>query len=183
MDKIHFKSESNEWSTPQEFFDRLNAEFDFHLDVAATKKNTKCQYYYTLQDDAISKDWSRANECRALNTVKSEDNDLILKAPCEYNQTVWCNPPYGKAQKDFIRKAHFEFLTYNTKTVLLIPARTDTRMWGDFIFKYASEIRFITGRLKFGGCKDPAPFPSAVVIFGTRKYGEIPIISTMKAKV
>lgn len=153
---VHFTSNTNEWSTPQDFYNRLDEEFHFGLDVAATHENAKCELYFTKEDDAISKNWHNYG-------------------------TIWCNPPYGPAQKDFIRKAQFEYANYGTKTVLLIPARTDTLIWGNFIFKYASEIRFITGRLKFGGSTNSAPFPSAVVCFGTTSNS--PVITTMKARI
>ena len=52
--------------------------------------------------------------------------------------------------------------------VMLLPARTDTRWFHDYIYGKA-EVRFIRGRLKFGGSKNSAPFPSMVVIFGERK--------------
>ena len=48
---------------------------------------------------------------------------------------------------------------------MLIPARTDTRAFHEYIY-HKAEIRFIRGRLKFGGAKNSAPCPSMVVVFG-----------------
>lgn len=76
---------------------------------------------------------------------------------------VFCNPPYSNV-KEWIKKAYEESLC-GTKVVLLIPARTDTKAWHDYIFPYAKKIEFIKGRLKFGNSKNPAPFPSAVITF------------------
>ena len=137
---IHFKSESNEWETPQDLFDKLNEEFDFTLDPCATKENAKCKKYYTKQDNGYMQDW--------------------------IDEIVFMNHPYGREISKWIEKAHYETIQQeDCFVVCLIPARTDTKYWHEFIFPYA-EIRFLKGRLKFGGHKNSAPFPSAIVIFG-----------------
>ena len=74
--------------------------------------------------------------------------------------TAWCNPPYGREIANWVRKASEESGT----VVMLLPARTDTRWFHEFVWK-KTEIRFIKGRLKFGGAKASAPFASMVVIF------------------
>lgn len=79
--------------------------------------------------------------------------------------TVFCNPPYGSAIKDWVRKCSDESKKKNTTVVMLIPARTDTKYFNDYIYNKAKEIRFIKGRLKFGNSKNSAPFPSMVVVF------------------
>ena len=137
---IHFSSQSNEWATPQEFFDELNKEFNFTLDPCATKENAKCDKFYTIEDDGLSKDWR--------------------------NEIVFCNPPYGRQIKKWVEKAYWTNQTnmVDTPVVMLIPARTDTKYFHDYIYNKA-EIRFIRGRLKFGGHINSAPFPSMVVIF------------------
>lgn len=76
------------------------------------------------------------------------------------NEVVWCNPPYGRVIGDWVKKASESQAT----TVLLIPSRTDVRWFHDYVYGKA-EVRFIRGRLKFGGCKVAAPFPNMVVIF------------------
>ena len=78
------------------------------------------------------------------------------------------NPPYGREIKKWIEKAYKES-TKGAIVVCLIPARTDTKYWHEYIFPYASEIRFIKGRLKFGNSANSAPFPSALVIFKNRE--------------
>ena len=78
---------------------------------------------------------------------------------------VFCNPPYGKSLKEWVRKAYEESRKPNTLIVMLIPARTDTSFFHDYILNRA-EVRFLRGRLKFGGAKNSAPFPSMVVVFG-----------------
>lgn len=132
---VHFSSATDEWSTPQDLFDKLNAIHGFTLDVCATHENAKCERYFTKDDDGLSKVW---------------------------RGVVWCNPPYGRAIKHWIEKAYHES-TYGTKVVMLIPARTDTAYWHDYAMK--GKIEFLRGRLKFGGHKNSAPFPSAIVVF------------------
>lgn len=136
--KVHYSSKSNEWATPQNLFDELNEEFNFTLDPCATDENAKCSKYFTIEDDGLSKDWS--------------------------NEVVFMNPPYGREIKKWIKKAYEESLNGAT-VVCLIPARTDTTYWHDFIFDKADDIKFLKGRLKFGNSKNSAPFPSAIVVY------------------
>ena len=135
--ELFFSSKSDEWSTPWEIFNELDQEFGFDLDPCATAENHKCANYYTKEDDGIVKNWGG---CR-----------------------VFCNPPYSQIGK-WVEKAYREGTKDGTIVVLLIPARTDTRYFHDFIL-HRSEVRFIRGRLKFGDQKNSAPFPSMVVIF------------------
>jgi hypothetical protein len=74
---------------------------------------------------------------------------------------VFCNPPYGPKLGDWLKRWREAELA-----VFLIPARTDTRWFHDTVLPNATEIRFLRGRLKFGGAKYNAPFPSMVVVFG-----------------
>ena len=129
-----FSSKTDLWSTPQEFYDKLNKEFHFTLDPCATKENHKCDKYYTKEEDGLLQDWD--------------------------NETVFCNPPYGREIGKWIKKAHDS----KTKIVMLLPARTDTKWFHNYIYNKA-EIRFLKGRLKFGDSKNSAPSPSMIVIF------------------
>lgn len=124
------------WATPQDFFDVLDAEFGFELDVCALDSSAKCERYFTPEDDGLAQDW---------------------------RGTVWMNPPYGSEIVDWVRKAH-ESSTTGATVVCLVPARVDTNWWWDHC--RAGEIRFLRGRLAFGESTTSAPFPSAVVIFG-----------------
>lgn len=133
MTNIHFSSQTNEWSTPQDFFDVLDREFKFNLDPCAQKENAKCKLYYS--SGGLEKSWD--------------------------NFRVFCNPPYGRAIGKWVKKASE---ARGGVVVLLVPARTDTRYFHEYIYGKA-EIRFIKGRLKFGGHTNSAPFPSMVVIF------------------
>lgn len=132
---VHFSSQTNEWATPQDFFDKLNEEFNFTLDPCATDTNHKCAKFYTEQDDGLAQSWD--------------------------NQIVFCNPPYGREIGKWVKKAS---QATGGAVVMLIPARTDTRYFHEYIY-HKSEIRFLKGRLKFGGSTNSAPFPSMVVIF------------------
>ena len=141
MNKALFSHKSCEWSTPKELFDQLDAEFHFELDVCATSENAKCSRYYTVADDGLSKPWDA--------------------------ETCWCNPPYGTLVSAWVAKAA-QSANEGRTVVMLLPARTDTRWFHDYIYGHA-EIRFIRGRLKFGGSKNAAPFPSMIVIFKGNK--------------
>lgn len=136
-----FSSKTDLWSTPQDLFDELNNEFHFTLDVCADESNRKCDKYYSKEQDGLSQPWIG---------------------------TVWCNPPYGRGIGQWVRRALFASVAGNT-VVMLLPARTDTKWFHDYIYKRDNvEIRFIKGRLKFGGSKNSAPFPSMIVIFKKR---------------
>ena len=135
--EVMFSSKSDEWATPQHIFDELNNEFGFDLDVCANESNHKCNDYYSIEDDGLSKDWS--------------------------GRRVFCNPPYSNIA-EWVKKAFYETKNNNTLVVLLIPSRTDTKYFQNYIYN-RSEIRFIKGRLKFGNSKNSAPFPSMIVIF------------------
>jgi phage N-6-adenine-methyltransferase len=122
------------WGTPRSVFDPLNAEFDFTIDAAASAENALLPRYWDLAQNALFQDWD--------------------------SERVWCNPPYGEAQRDFIRKASRS----RGLSVLLIPARTDTSIWHSCIHGKA-EVRFVKGRIRFEGAPHNAPFASAIVIF------------------
>jgi phage N-6-adenine-methyltransferase len=149
-----FSKASDEWSTPQAFFDELHAEFDFALDVAATMDNRKCVNY-------IGPDHPFA----VVNALAIPWADVVGAVGA-----CWMNPPYSKC-REFITKAALEARRGAT-VVCLIPSRTDTRWWHSEVYDATThqyrpgvEVRFIKGRLKFGEGKNSAPFPSVVVIF------------------
>ena len=138
MNRGLFSSNTDEWATPSSTFAELDAEFHFTLDPCATDQNHKCARYYTREQDGLAQDWG--------------------------GEKVFCNPPYGRAIKDWVRKCHDEARKPDTLVVLLIPARTDTAYFHDYIYHKAREVRFIRGRLHFNDA-GPAPFPSMVVVF------------------
>lgn len=133
-----FSSKTDNWATPQSFFDELNKEFNFNLDACADEYNHKCELYFNKEQNGLAQSWGGYN--------------------------VFCNPPYGKDICKWVEKAYNEAQKDNTLVVMLIPARTDTKYFHNFIY-HKAEIRFIKGRLKFGNSKNSAPFPSMVVIF------------------
>lgn len=141
--ELMFSSKTDLWETPQDFFDNLNALFSFTLDACALPWNAKCEKYYTPEQDGLNMPWTG---------------------------TVWCNPPYGRGVEKWVEKAYNTAKDGMAVVVMLLPARTDTKWFHDFCYfnKYAT-VRFVKGRLKFGGCKNSAPFPSMVVIF--RPFG------------
>lgn len=132
---LHFSSATDLWSTPRDFFDKLDAEFHFKTDVCASVGNSKCEQFFTKETDGLAQKWSGV---------------------------CWMNPPYGREIGRWMRKAYESSLAGAT-VVCLVPARTDTAWFQDYAMK--GEVRFVRGRLKFGGHSNAAPFPSAVVIF------------------
>lgn len=135
--KIYASSESAEWETPQELFDKLDAEYHFDVDVCATQENAKCARYYTREDDGLKQEWQG---------------------------TCWMNPPYGRDIQKWMEKAYTESRVNGATVVCLVPSRTDTRWWHEYAMR--GKIQFLRGRIKFGQSKNPAPFPSAIVVFG-----------------
>jgi len=134
--KVYHRSKTIEWETPQWFFDQLDAEFHFTLDVAAQQGNAKCARYFTPADDGLAQPWEGV---------------------------CWMNPPYGKTIGLWVQKAA-ESAQAGAIVVCLLPVRTDTRWWQRYVAAGA-EVRFVPGRLRFEGAANPAPFPNAVVIF------------------
>ena len=52
-----FSSKTDMWATPKDFFEKINEEFGFNLDVCATKENAKCERYFTEDDNGLAQDW------------------------------------------------------------------------------------------------------------------------------
>ena len=89
--------------------------------------------------------------------------EFFDKLSMPWNGRVWCNPPYGRQVGQWVKKAYMSAQT-GALVVMLLPARTDTAWFHDYIYRRA-EIRFVRGRLKFGGSRNSAPFPSMVCVF------------------
>ncbi|USS92016.1 phage N-6-adenine-methyltransferase [Fructobacillus americanaquae] len=142
MDKVLFSSKKDDWETPTDLFDDLNKKFKFDLDACADDSNHKLSNYYSESNSCLERDW---------------------------HGNVFMNPPYGRSIYQFIQKAYEEHLRdENRFIVMLIPSRTDTKYWHDFIQDKAV-VKFIRGRLKFevdGVPRDAAPFPSCLVVYG-----------------
>lgn len=134
---VHFSSATSEWGSPQELFDKANAEFNFSLDVCAVPENAKCARYFTPEIDGLSQNWTGM---------------------------CWMNPPYGREIGKWIKKAYESALSGDATVVCLIPARTDSRWFVNYCTR--GEIRFFSTRLSYQGRTiNKAPFPSALVIF------------------
>jgi site-specific DNA-methyltransferase (adenine-specific) len=150
MNAIHYSSNKDEWETPPEIFNPLDAEFDFDVDVCADENNNKCQLFF----------------CKISET----QNGLTADWAASGHKVFWCNPPYSNL-KAWIAKNAAEAKKGMT-CVMLIPSRTDTKAWHTYIydsklwrFRPGIEARFLPGRVKFVGGKHCAPFPSCIVIF------------------
>ncbi len=133
--RLHFSSKTDLHATPQDLFDRLNAKYQFELDVCASPENAKCPRYFTEAEDGLAQVWQ--GRC-------------------------WMNPPYGRQIGAWVAKA-WRSAQAGALVVCLLPARTDTAWWHDYAMR--GQVEFLRGRLKFGGAPHNAPFPSAVVVF------------------
>lgn len=130
-------SVTDEWATPRDLFARLNARWRFELDPCATQENAVCERYFTRAENGLLQRWQGR---------------------------VFVNPPYGREIGRWVQKAALESRNPDTVVVALLPARTDTRWWGDWVAPFA-RVTFIRGRLKFGGARSGAPFPSALAVY------------------
>ena len=133
-------SNNEEWETPKSLFDELNSIYHFTLDPCSTDENTKCEKHFTRSENGLIQTWE--------------------------NETVFCNPPYNRNIREWVRKCAEE--SKHAHVIMLIPARTDTSYFHDYIYNHA-DIRFLRGRLKFelnGVPINSAPFPSMIVDFG-----------------
>lgn len=139
--KNKFESVKQDWNTPDSLFNKLNSEFKFETDLAASQENTKCPKYYSIQNDSLKQTWSGV---------------------------CWLNPPYGNKEskiKDWVKKAYESAEADPSLTVvMLIPARTNTKWFHQYVMK-ASEVRLICGRVKFVGNKHGLPQPLVLVVF------------------
>src|SRR5262245_27323838 len=139
---VHFSTGNCERSTPPDLFADLAAEVGgFDLDACATAENAKCPRYFTRKEDGLRQLWTGR---------------------------VWCNPPYGREIGLWLEKALESVHTGQAEVVVcLVPARPGSRWWHDFAAR--GEVRFLRGRVRFGGGENSAPFDSAVVVFRNGK--------------
>ncbi len=137
IEKNTFKSNSTEYETPNEIFEPLQKEFDLRLDVCATKKNHKCDLFFTKEQSALFQDWK-------LN--------------------FWMNPPFGRDLKKWVQKA-YEESQEGVVGVCLLPVRSNTQWWHKYIINTKSEVRFLKGEIKFNNLKRGLWLPFAIVIF------------------
>lgn len=139
-----FNSEKQDWVTPQSFFNKLNESFNFTVDLAADKTNAKCEKFYSVEDDALTKDWIGV---------------------------CWINPPYGSSKryalKNWVIKAFNESRKHGSTIVMLIPARTNTEWFHEYCMK-ANKLFFVKGRLKFSNAPHGLPQPLVVVVFAPK---------------
>ena len=135
-----FASVKQDWETPHELFDPINAEFRFTLDAAASETNAKAKSFFSIEEDGLKRDWG--TEC------------------------VWVNPPFGDGGYplvDWVRKGYVSS-RHGATVVMLIPARTNTNWFHDICLRYG-EVRFVRGRPKFVGATHGLPQPLCLVVF------------------
>ena len=138
------KNTKDDWETPIEFFNLLDNEFHFTLDPCASKENTKCKKFYTIEDNGLIQSWKK--------------------------ETVFVNPPYLNIS-EWVKKCYDASRNKTTVVVLILPARTDTIYWHEYIMK-AQQIWFCKGRVNFlknGETPKMSPtFPLVIVLFRIR---------------
>lgn len=137
---VHFSSATDQHETPQAFFNAVEERYGpFDLDVCATLANAKCKEFYTPDQDGLRQAW---------------------------RGRVWCNPPYGREIGRWVERAVIatQGILSAQLAVMLLPSRTDTAWWHDWVQPNA-EVEFLRGRLRFGGAKNSAPFPSCLAVF------------------
>jgi phage N-6-adenine-methyltransferase len=133
---VHFSSKRENWETPPALFAKINAEYQFTVDVCASAENAKCARYYDRALDGLKQDWA--------------------------GERAWMNPPYGRGIGKWMQKALNESRR-GAVVMCLVPARTDTRWWHDYAMR--GQVTFLRGRVRFVGARNGAPFPSALVLF------------------
>ena len=107
------------WQTPKEVFDKLDSEFRFTCDVAASELNKLCESYIDEDENSLDATWMNAN---------------------------WCNPPYSDIAP-WVQKAIIEH-RHGKTIVMLVPADTSVK-WFRLAYDSCNEVRFISGRLSF----------------------------------
>jgi len=139
MNPIHFSSKNSEWETPWALYVEIKSRyrFDFNLDVCASAETTKCDTFFDQDRNGLNQDW---------------------------HGICWMNPPYGRDISKWVKKASEEFMRGTCSIVALLPSRTDTKWFHEYVVPYA-EVILIRGRIKFEGAKNSAPFPSMLAIY------------------
>jgi phage N-6-adenine-methyltransferase len=164
-------SNNQNWETPPALFEYLHKIHNFTLDACALPENTKLPNYFTPEQDGLKQSWK--GEMVWVNPPYT-----VPKQPCKANcKKKYCEANghreiYEPGQIDWVKKAHDEYLKHAfTNVVMLLPARTDTRIFHDFVM-LASQITFIRGRLQFVNAPANAVFPSMLVEFSDCDYGD-----------
>lgn len=143
------------WATPKYFFENLNNEFNFTVDVCALEDTAKVAKFYSPAEDGLSMDWS--------------------------SDVCFMNPPYGRGQDvySWVKKAYQSSLEGGT-VVCLLPLSGDTKWFHAFVMR-SNEIRFVKDRIWFelDGKAARANHASMVVVFGGDLDADSPKISAI----
>lgn len=158
LNRALFSSVKDDWPTPWEFFRNLDLEFDFTLDVCAVPWSAKvCRYCVPPHALRV---WGET-------TFRRLFPDALVDglAHSWTGERCYMNPPYGREIGPWVEKARRE-AERGALVVGLLPARTDTAWFHEYVYRAATEIRFLKGRLKFEGAAASAPFPSMIAVWG-----------------
>jgi phage N-6-adenine-methyltransferase len=172
---VHHSSENKKWETPDAFFGAMDALFHFDLDTCSTAETAKVKKFISPEQDTFTTEWE-GKSC--WMNPEYGDSESPCKANCEKKKCVKRGhhiSEYVPGIKDFLIRAIGQAKAVKGRTVVvLLPARVDTE-WFQHVFQNAELILFLRGRLTFkaGNSTDPAPFPSAIAVFGKRPGDEV----------
>lgn len=158
---LFFSSETDQWATPLDFFKKVDAVFRFETDVCADAKNAKCEKFFDAEANGLKQIWTGVCWMNPpYGSPESICGPNCKKKSCQ--SRGYHNAVYKPGIEDWVKKDYESSLAGAT-VVCLVPARTCSAWWQDYIVK--GEIMLIRGRLKFGNSENSAPFPSALVVF------------------
>ena len=153
-----------DWVTPPDLFAKYDDIYRFDLDAAAKLENTRAGRFVGPPGHEVGR-WSIDyiwHECVAVDALSIEQWP---------GDRCWLNPPYGRELPRWYAKAKEQATEFAKTIVMLVPARTDTSYWHEFVwdarlarpYHWVSRIDFLKGRVRFVGAEAGAPFPSAVI--------------------
>ncbi len=141
----YLPASSDEFGTPDYLFAKLNEEYLFTLDAAASESNAKCKTYYTKETNGLLQSW--------------------------FSHRVWCNPPYSRGMKEaFARKAYEETERACPLAVLLLPTCTDQSWFHELVTFPRVLVYPIQGRVRFVGGETSARDSHMILVFRNRAF-------------
>lgn len=169
---LHFSTGKDDWKTPEKIIDYAREQYSpkgFNVDLAASN-NHVCAGWFGPNSEL----WENVNN----NLIKqcTDSLDIDWSGWRNKDMAFWLNPPYSRGlQAKFVAKA-MEQTHKGCRIVMLLPARTDTRLFHDYIWDqpnrclrpWVAELDFLKGRIVFEGAKNGAPFPSMIVVFDAK---------------
>lgn len=166
-----FSSENPAWATPDDLYEVNDKEFNFDIDVAATKENAKCKKFISPEQNIFETEWTGTAWMNPpYNKPENVCKERCVKKGC--TKRGYHISEFVPGQINFVARAKWMAQEGKATTVCLLPARTDTSIFHGMIWdkelneaQFNVEVRFLEGRVTFKDAPAPAPFPSMIVIF------------------